>query len=238
MKNTVEKTPSGEAAQQEAAPVIDDVLKNVEPRTQMTETNGPTKIPRPKLTSSPAGPTADSSRSRGRTDATDASRSRGRSKSPLLIRKEAAFAAAQIDKGCGIKGENLTPSRSRSTDRLEAPRPQEENLEINKSGSHGSLTKMLGDTVYYFSPRASKKVEREPLSARSKDQLMVFEDGSEALTGDWMKDKAAFTAAQRRLEQNIRTRKLKAKANDYDKSRRDTRKSAECISEVCTMHLN
>ena len=102
----------------------------------------------------------------------------------------------------------------------------------------GSLTKMLGDTVYYFSPRASKKVEREPLSARSKDQLMVFEDGSEALTGDWMKDKAAFTAAQRRLEQNIRTRKLKAKANDYDKSRRDTRKSAECISEVCTMHLN
>ena len=53
-----------------------------------------------------------------------------------------------------------------------------------------------------------------------------------------MKDKAAFTAAQRRLEQNIRTRKLKAKANDYDKSRRDTRKSAECISEVCTMHLN
>ena len=180
--------------------------------------------------------------SRGRSDAAGTSRSRGRTKRPLLIRKEAALAAAQEAE----EGGKPAPSRSRSKSPFlmrkdKAPLPQDGSKGMKKSGSHGSLTKILRDTVDYLPPRASKKVEREPLAARSKDRLLISENGLKAPTGDWMTNKAASTAAQRRLEKNIRTRELEAKASDYDKTRRnslESRKSAECISGVCTIHLN
>mmetsp|Transcript_68264 Transcript_68264/g.154449 ORF Transcript_68264/g.154449 Transcript_68264/m.154449 type:complete len:277 (-) Transcript_68264:250-1080(-) len=113
-----------------------------------------------------------------------------RSKTPLQVRKEAAMAAA-------AETEPTKPLGEKQGQSLSAP------LFIKK----------------IFGVPAKSTPEAKPMTSVSTNQLEAFEDGSEALTGDWMKDKAAFTASQRRLELKIRTRKLVEKSKEKREER-------------------